>query len=322
MGYDCSNVLAKGTKLPDVEEFLKLLGYHRQNKGSFYQFIDHDYRHVNGIAASIRKDNDLIVVDTHTWGYRSKAEAEIHNRTIKQLRKRFGGSFTSDQGKGRYLPLEGEDLSPAEAGCARAYSAFGHSVIRVNIYLQSRHFEGPHWQHIGVFEPSDQINPILLSNNFLTTYFVAMIEDYFKSTFVALLRYSERRGAFFKSARIHPEDLLAVSNQQQSIEEAIAKGLNFQNLDRTFEIFRTLDPKLDLAGYLRRPYRRRKQSLYDSLTSMIQRRHDFVHRNLVDTSYKTEEVRYDLANIKVGLARIYKGITKHYGWKYVVTWFA
>jgi hypothetical protein len=147
-----------------------------------------------------------------------------------------------------------------------------------------------------------------------------MIEDYFRSTFVALLKSSNRKESFFKAARPHPLDLIAVSQNQLSIEEAIANSLNFQNLDRICESFRTLEPKLSLAVSLRRPYRRRNRSLFDALSSVVEKRHEFVHRNVVAIDYRAENVQLDLEDIQAGIKRVYKAITDFYGWEFILTW--
>jgi hypothetical protein len=59
-----------------------------------------------------------LAVDTHTWAFRSKTDANIHNKTIKHLSKRFSGSFISDVGKGRYIPFDemSMDLARQVAG--------------------------------------------------------------------------------------------------------------------------------------------------------------------------------------------------------------
>jgi hypothetical protein len=135
-----------------------------------------------------------------------------------------------------------------------------------------------------------------------------------------LLTYSPRKESFFKSSRIHPRDLIAVSNGVQSLEEAVANALNFQNLERICEAFRMLDMKLDLAAALRRPFRRRNKSLYDSLAAIIDRRHEFIHRNQLDIDYLTKSLEQDIEDLKTAMERVYKTITIIYSWDFIKTW--
>src|SRR5262249_43943152 len=97
MGLDCTNYLRQSTRQQDVERILELLGYKRAGKDTYFLFDDNDYRYEGGVLARIRKTKGgRLRVHTHTWAYRSKADADVHNETIKLLWKHFGGHFVSD----------------------------------------------------------------------------------------------------------------------------------------------------------------------------------------------------------------------------------
>ncbi len=52
-----------------------------------------------------------------------------------------------------------------------------------------------------------------------------------------------------------PEDLLAISNKELTVETAITKTMSFQNIGKICAYFRDLDTRLDLAGTLKKPYK-------------------------------------------------------------------
>ena len=98
----------------------------------------------------------------------------------------------------------------AQAGCHLAFQRFGEGLIKADIYLTSREFPQEHWKHTGKIEFLDQMNPRLLSNNLLLPYLVSVLEDYFKSTFVVLLQYSDRKESFLRGARLSSDHFLRI----------------------------------------------------------------------------------------------------------------
>ena len=323
MGYDCINYLPKGTRRNDVNGFLLLLGYKKQNKNVYFWFSEEHYQSFSGVLAKVvsAETNDLEVW-THSWIFRSKSDAEYHNHTIRQIKKRFGGYFVSDYGRNRYLPIDEEEYEPAEAGCGLAYEKFGHNIIRMKVYIDAREFKGEQWAKIGKFEFIDYLNPKLLSNNLLVPVMVASLEDYFKSTFVALLRYSSQKEKIFKNIRIYPSDLAKVSDKRLSIEESAANVLSFQSLDRVSANFRLIDPILDIAGALRKPYKRSKRTPFDGLATLIERRHAVIHKSIFDHTYTDEQLQRDLHDLQEGVKRVYRMLTETYDWEFIDTWAA
>jgi hypothetical protein len=160
----------------------------------------------------------------------------------------------------------------------------------------------------------DGLNPRLLSNNLLLPYLVSVLEGYFKSTFIALLRYSERKETFLKGARLSADHLAKISTNEMSIEEAIAETLPFQRISSICQHFKALDPKLDLNGVLLKPFRRRKKKLFEEIDALVFRRHDFVHKGIVDIDFSDADVKKALNDLEASVIRCYRRITDHYGW--------
>jgi hypothetical protein len=329
VSYESTSVLpGADARRAAVLDVLRMLGYERAaaDKGLIsrhYWFEEKDYRSYTGVLVVVRKGNGRdLEVETHAPGARSYWDYEQQVRTIRTLRRFFGGRFETDSGTNRFwadVPLR---ALPAQAGCHRAFERLGRNIIRAHIYLMNRAFPQQQWQQLTGFDELDRLNPRLLSNHLLLPFLVAAIEDYLKSAFVALLRYSTRKMNLLRPARLPPERLRAVSDGTLTIEDAIAAGLPFQNILAAFEQFRILEPKLDLAGELRRPFRRRRERLLESLQRLVERRHAFIHRVESDLSFDDEDVARAVADVEVALTRVQERIYGFYGWPMDRGWYA
>lgn len=326
MSYESINKLHLKTQIRDVVGLLELLGFRRILKPRFrsegelaqyYWFEDVEYRSYAGVYLSLGKDsNGQLVVYTRTIVSRSYYDLMQQNHTIRTLKKYFGGTFETDIGRERYFPNEGNPPTPAQAGCHLAFQRFGQSLIKADIYLMSRNFPQEQWKNTGNFEFIDQLNPRLLSNNLLLPYIVSLIEEFFKSTFIALLKYSERKESLFKGKRLSSYHLLKISSGDFSIEEAVAENSSFQKVSTICQHFKDLEPDLDLAGVLRKPYRRRKKSLFETLEQLVLQRHAFIHKGHMETSFDDADVKRALDDLEASVIRCYRRITEYYGWEF------
>ncbi|MDO8531675.1 MAG: hypothetical protein Q7T26_05850 [Dehalococcoidia bacterium] len=334
MSYSSESILAPGTRIQDVREFVLLLGYAKsgalksEEYGQFeeYRWFDAtDYRSWTGVGLSIyRVDEERLAVETHTPIRRSYFDLNHQNNTISGIRKRFGGEFATDEGRGRYLRPRGEPPPAPASGCYLAFNRFGHNLFMAHTYHETRDFpnhplrSADGWKKGIEFLPN--MDPRTLANNTLVLFLVAAIEDYFKSTFIALLRYSARKDAVLKSIHLQGEQLLAVSNGQSTVEEQISETLSFQRLSAVCRHFEALDTKLDIAGALRKPYHRRSRSLFESLESLVLSRHEFIHRAALDPTMTDERIDGLFCDLDAAITRVYRRITEHYNWFFAREW--
>ena len=96
---------------------------------------------------------------------------------------------------------------------------------------------------------------------------------------------------------IHVEGKLKAGGEK----DQIAETMPFQNIGSVGRHFESLDPKLDLAAALRKPYRKRKQSLFELIEFIVSARHDFVHRaklTLALTDNRMYDMVYDLDGLR------------------------
>ena len=156
--------------------------------------------------------------------------------------------------------------TPISSGCYLARWRFHNSLGRAQVYLMHRKLEG----QIARDQPSglevmDQFNPRLLSNNLVVPYMIAVWEEFFRATFTACLRYSKQREAALKRAKLSHSDLEKLVIGSVQIERSIAEAFSFQRPSAICDTFRLIDPKLDIAGAIRKPYRGRRTNLHESI---------------------------------------------------------
>jgi hypothetical protein len=119
-------------------------------------------------------------------------------------------------------------------------------------------------------------------SNVLITYLASAMEDYFKSSYIALLTYADRKPNILKGVRLSGEQLAQISAATLTVEEAVAEVLPFQRLAAVGRHFAEVDQTLDILAPLKRPYRRRKVNLLDRLENLVTRRDALIHGMHID----------------------------------------
>ena len=331
MSYESESVIAPRTGIEAVREFVGLLGYVHPRlvkfgSDRFEEFLWFDpaaYRSWSGVELAIyRNQENRIVVSTRTPIGRSYYDLVHQNDTISALRRRFGGSFRTDEGAGKFLRPGSPPPSPPASGCHLAFERFGMNLIKASVCHQARVF--PHsperrLKDLKGIEFMAEIDPRTLANNTMVPFLVAALEDYFKSTFVALLTYSPNKAAFLKGVRLQGDQLLAVAGGK-TVEGQIAETLPFQRPTVICQHFAALDSRLDIAGTLRKPYHRRAQSLFDSIDSLVLGRHEFIHRATLDLTMSDDKLHGLIQDLDVATTRVYRRITDHYDWVFDRGW--
>ena len=323
MGWDGYNTFPKGTKEKDIFSFLEMLGYQAIPRGfwvprgarAFSFWKDDHYRYITGVLAEVyRKNKAVLTVHTRTSIWCGDYDMKFHNLTVRELKRRFGGYFQTDEGRNRYFKLRGPTIEKAEGGCWGAYSRFHSNWKDIQTFLSSVKEADLGFPPLRGIELIDAHNPKIMASNLAVVSLVSLAEEYFRSCYIALLRYSARRVDVLKGARLVGQDLVSVADGAYTVEEAVSKWMSFQDISKICQSFKELDPRLDFAGVLRKPYRRRKESLFDCFRRVIQQRHDLIHHAIVDPAYGPSEAMQDASLVYVGLRRIYESMIKTYGW--------
>ncbi len=330
MGYDCTNHFPIKTKEKDVEDFLLLLGYEKGKKGlysgmvvtPYFFYDDKDYKYITGIYSELYTDEDTgeLLFCTSTTIWRSKFDCDFHNHTIRKLKKQFGGYFISDIGKNRYFKFEGVIREKAEAGVYQAYGRFSHNIKRAKNFASFSNLNNNDTYPIQNVDFIDSMNPKLLATNVLVPYVLSAIEDFFRSTYIALLKYSDNKEKVIQNARIQGAELVLIDQGSLTVPEAVAKWMNFQEMDKVNKAFKHLDNRLDLHGVLRKPFGRKKENFWSMLVRIIELRHGIIHRAEMDFTYLPKDVESDLKYVEKAMWRFYQHLVNVYKWNEVEKW--
>lgn len=323
MSYTSTSVLQSLTTVSQVKEIINLLGYKQSKDGlkvpnritGYFWYDETDYRSWSGVELDIYKTpKGPIKVITRSTVSRSYWDLTHQNKTLKLLRDIFGGHFETDAGRNRYWRPHEPPPSPISSGCYLARWRFHNNFGRARIYLMSRNLEG----HIAResttgFGLIDQMNPRLLSNNLLVPYMIAVWEEFFRATFAACLRYSKQREAALKRAKLSHADLEKLAIGSVQVERSVAEFFSFQRPSAIAETFKLLDQKLDLAAPLRKPYRRRHVTLFDSIEALIKQRNTLVHEGDINLELFDKQLETTMTDLTEAINRAYNYIAKHYG---------
>jgi hypothetical protein len=327
VSHESTSTLPEGTSLPAVRELVEQLGYKRCESSPFFSphgslayswFEATKFRSFTGVYIHISEEDGRISIYTRTNVGRSYYDCQHQNLTLKALRQRFGGTFVTDFGTSRYFRPESGPEKPDQAGCHLAFQRFGRSILRADWYLTTRSFPGASQRELYRFIP-DQ-DPRVLCCHLLLPYLVSIFEDYARSTFVSLLRYSAVKEAVLKGARLSARQLTEISEGLLSVEEALAQNLSFQNVLSASENLKLLDRRMDLAGQLRKPYRRRKISLFESLDDMVSRRHAFAHGSELKLDLDEKMIWKFVDDLEISIDRFYRHLTSLHDWAFDKSW--
>lgn len=322
MSYTSETLLPQNATLVQVQDLVTLLGYKKANDdlkvpnrvAGYFWYDETDYRSYVGVELDIYRDREgIMTVTTRSRVGRSYWDLTQQNKTLKMFRDLLGGHFTTDAGRNRYWRPDEPAPTPLSSGCFHARWRFHNGLGRARVYLMNRKLEGQIAKNSSSgFDFMDELNPRLLSNNFLLPYMVAVWEEYFRATFAACFKYSPQREAALKRARLGHGDLEKVAIGSQPIERAIAESFSFQRPSTINENFRMLDQKLDVGGAMRKPYRRRKKSLFDSIEQLVEDRNEFVHTGGMNINFFDAQLNAALSDMEVAVNRAYECIAAHY----------
>ena len=310
MGFDATYYCPDNISINKLIDYLKLLRYEGSGN-SYYFYSEDEYKYLYGVAAYISENDNQISVWLRTPIFCNYFDLEYLNSTLRQLRRRFGGSFISDEGKNRYFIKKYRQDSPAERGCFAAHFRLGNEFASLRSLLLKYPDTDPSDKALEYMGLSS--NASLLANISLT-YASSIIENYFRDLYIALLKYSEKKEKIISNTRFNNFDLFQVSEKKASIEQAVAFSKSFQNIHKINTHFKELDSRIDIYGILSKPYRNRKETLFQTINRVLEHRHALVHRLNVEMQYKQQEALKDIQSIEMAFDNIYEHICSVNNW--------
>jgi hypothetical protein len=311
LGRDAYVHISKKYSKKTIEELLILMGYEKYMH-VFFKEDDRDYKYLSGIKVWQCDENDK----EYIWRVRTQMFATSYdifeqNNTIRNLKKYCNAWFVSDMGTNRYfneIPL----VKGAESGCYLALQKLDNNFKLLG-YSLSKYPEDQESEK-SMLEISGFPTPSIFNANVYSSFLCSLIEDYFKSTYIALLKYSDKKEKIL-NIKFSPFDMKDISDGNKTVEEVYAGMLSFQNIQKIIFNFHSLDSNLDIGVPLKKPNNRRKRCLYLQVNDILERRHGMIHRMDFDYSYNTIMLSNDIKDIKVALKRVYSYICQQYGWK-------
>lgn len=78
--------------------------------------------------------------------------------------------------------------------------------------------------------------------------------------------------------------------------------------------YKLIDTKLDLGSAMRKPYRKRKVALYESIEALVESRNAFVHAGQMDRTIFDKQLQTILKDIVVAADRAYVSIGYDFFW--------
>lgn len=328
MSYETENRLPPTVSKRQAIEFAELLGYTRSGTyahlgmpsvTSLSFFDEKSYRSWTTVELRVHPHNGKrgVIVGTRTSVGRSSHDFAMQNYTVKEFKKRFGGTTYRDGGNGEgYDP--GPPFPPAASVCVLAMRRLDWNLSRINMYFHKRDpivVDQSIAKMEATFPVLKEINPDVFIGNMLVPYMTSLMEDYFKSTYIALLRFAAKnREGVLKSVRLRGDQLDQISEQRLTVEEAVAELLPFHLPSNVGQHFKGIDPKLDVLASLRRKTKRERLSLLERLDELVEKRHALIHDMTMDVQLnhkRAEELVFDVTD---GMARIYRHVTSHFSW--------
>ena len=311
MGYDAFVHIKKKYTKTSIEKLLLLMDYKKKDS-FFYCGNDDEYIFFTGVQVWLCDEND------EEWIYHVRSQIDAvgydlkkMNDTIRCLKQYCDATFESDNGKNRYFQ-EKTLIKGAQSGCyfavERLFNNFSLLKYALSKYPHDNIAEKSAHEIVGMPTPN------MFNANVYSTYLCSLIEEYFKTTYIALLKYSERKEKIL-NVKFSSYDLVEISNGNKTVEEVFASTLSFQNIQKICSNFHSLDNKMDIGRALKQPYNKRKKNLYDQINDILERRHALIHRLEIDDSYNTERLKKDIRDVIDAIKRVYSYICRYYNWE-------
>lgn len=312
MGNDaCVYISKKQYTRKTVEELLYMMDY-KKFGDVFYCGNDEEYKYFSGVRVYKCDDTkEKMVYHIRTQIYCSGYDLKKQNDTIRCFKKYCNAWFISDLGKNRFFEAK-RLIKGAESGCFFAIQNLDNNFAFLEGSLER--FPEDYENEKKLMGLTGLPSPDVFNANVYLSYLCSLLEEYFRSTYIALLKYSDRKEKVLNT-KFSPQDLADISEGKETVEEVFSRTLSFQNIEKVVSNFKTLDSKLDIGKPLKEPYKRRKETLYEQINSIFERRHRMIHRIEIDINYTSKKLKKDINDIKVALKRVYIYICNQYGWE-------
>jgi hypothetical protein len=313
MGYDSSIILPEKTSLKEVKGFLKILKYNEIEKNYFFYNNNDSEEHFTGVTLHIEKTRPNIEFHLRTTVWTTIVDTEFVNLSLKEISRRFNGYYRTEFGKNKPYKFSGIERRNAEAGCYNIFRTFNNNMCQPNVFFQ-------HLESLEKDKPLskdmwfiNEFHPTSIGMNITVPFLISVFEEYFRSTFIVLLKWSNRKKEILKSLRINSEDLFEVSEGKTTVEKIASRYISFQNIENINSAFNKISKDVNFNHLLKST--NREKDYYNRLEKLIDFRHKIIHSNLTNPFYKISEFKSDLLLISEICEIFYNRLIEVNNWK-------
>lgn len=238
---------------------------------------------------------------TRTSIWASSFDKEFQNKTVRSIRKAFGGRFYNDHyGHNRYIVIERSRSTPASRGIFSVLSRVSSELDALEHALPEEMVRelgtsrGPiadETDATGVLKFSKQFDPSRVVYNALVPFLVAAVEHFFRESFEILLKYDTdaRKVLENQNRKLSFTEAVAIERGELTIERVASGWYSFQNLDAIQRAFKEIF-RIDVWKAIRRRKKVRDKLpiLSNALENLISARHGVVHHFSLDRHLERE----------------------------------
>ena len=327
MSCSSSSFLPKSTKRTQLLKLIQLLGYEgpfreRGFEHDFFMWYGDGKNEISFVGVELylyRDDEGSFRIDTRTRAGRSYWDLRKQNETIKAIHDYLGGRFETDEGRNRPLKEQGESANKLQSALFVPRWVFHNAMARYRLLRMdgggssySATFAGDKVSDIAFM---NDINPRFLVNSLLVTYYVSIWEGYLADSYIAIVRHAGLEKAEGIKLQLGCDDLADLTAAGIAVEEVLARRLSFQRPSVAARNFHSIDRSLDIAGALKRPYRRRKEALFDTIDGYVDLRNEIAHTGrcgIYLTDARTDAIADDFI---AAVDCVYGEFASHYGFE-------
>ncbi|MBL0889387.1 MAG: hypothetical protein IBJ19_02135 [Gemmatimonadaceae bacterium] len=271
---------------------------------NFSWFDEKDFRSIDGVSADVYPvTGDEAKVTGNAWALHvrntygaSWHDVKMLNDVLRGARRLFGGTIEGDYGRNRYAPLWVDTSTPISRGISAIYQRVDQELRSVKsalpeslITLPSQEPTNKKMRAFREFERS--LDPSRVLYNGLVPFAIAMFEFFFSRAFRVLLAYDSFALAKRSShnLRVDFTTLLQIDARARTVEDVIAQGYSFQNLDQLNKAYKEwLEIDVRKILFRRKRIGRSVAFLETRISEAIKYRHGVVHHFELDRSLTRE----------------------------------
>ncbi len=332
MGRDVTLYPHKASR-KELKDYLENLGFKKCDhfwhwpKGTlnYYWFDYNDFKSTDGISADIYKirDEEKKYTDNE-WALHVRArfiaswhDVKMFNEVLRNAKKIFGGIIKGDYGTNRYAPLWEDSSTPISRGTKYIFSTVSMSISKIKDALPDAQLELPKTKgKIAELNTLIEKNdPSRVIYNGLVPFAVSMIEYFFSEIFCILIKYDNfalQKKAIHKQ-KIDFGTVLALQNQEITIEEIIASNYTFQNLNQLNKAYKEwLDIDVRKILYKKKKIGKKICFLEHRIAKIIEHRHGVVHHFSLDDTLTKEHYINILDSIELSMSEFINFLERKY----------